>query len=121
LHLYRAAIPAGMGGTVMLLLPGLLVFFVTCLLTGFPAAAVVSLSERFPIRSIWFFGCAGAGIGVLSEAVLVASFGRTGPAFTFFMCLFVIAGFVAGMVYWRVAGRYASAKFDAQPTAVANN
>jgi len=95
------------GGTVILLFPGLLVFLVTCLLTGFPAAAVVWLSERFAIRSIWFFGCAGAVTGVLSEAALAASLGRTLPTFTFLTCLFVVAGFVAGMAYWRVAGRHA--------------
>jgi hypothetical protein len=92
-------------GTALLLFPGLLIFLVTCLLTGFPAAAVIWLSERFAIRSIWFFGGAGAVIGALGQAVLAGLLSRTGP--TFFPSLFVVAGFVAGMAYWRVAGRHA--------------
>jgi len=92
-------------GTALLLLPGLLIFLVTCLLTGFPAAAVIWLSERFAIRSIWFFGGAGAVMGALGQAVLAGLLSRTGP--TFFPSLFVVAGFIAGMAYWWVAGRHA--------------
>lgn len=93
------------GGTMAILLGALLVFLITCLLTGLPAAATVWLSERFAIRSIWFFASAGGVTGVLSEAALAGSFGRTGP--TVFSGLFAAAGVVAGMVYWRVAGRHA--------------
>jgi len=93
-------------GTALLLLPGLLVFLVTCVLTGFPAAAVIWLSERYAIRSVWFFAGAGAVIGALGQLVLAGLLSRTGPP-TFFPSLFVVAGFVAGLAYWRVAGRHA--------------
>jgi hypothetical protein len=93
------------GGTAAFFVLGFLVFLATCVLTGFPAASFVWLSERFAIRSIWFFGWAGAVTGMLSETVLAGLLGRIEP--TFFTCLCVIAGFVAGMAYWRVAGRHA--------------
>ena len=83
----------------------LLIFLVTSVLTGFPAAAVIWLSERFAIRSIWFFGGAGALMGTLGQAGLTGLLNKAGP--TFFPSVFVVAGFVAGMVYWRVAGRHA--------------
>ena len=91
-------------GSLTLLLPALLVFVVTCLLTGIPAALVIWLSEKFRIRSILFFGCAGAVTGALGQGVLVGAFGRW-PSRS--VWLFVVAGFVAGMVYWRIAGRHA--------------
>jgi hypothetical protein len=47
------------GGSLMLLFPAVLIFVVTCVLTGIPAALVIWLSEKFGIRSILFFGCAG--------------------------------------------------------------
>jgi hypothetical protein len=93
------------GGTLAFLYVGFLVFLVTGLLTGFPAAMVVWLSGRFAIRWIWFFGCAGAVIGALAHAALAGLLSRTGP--TFLPSLLVVAGFVAGMAYWRVAGRHA--------------
>jgi len=105
-----AAIASGdlgqfMGATIMVLLSTAVAFVLTCLLTGLPAAVMVWLSERFAIRSIWFFGCAGAVTGVLGEAILIGSFGRVGPSY--FTGLFVVAGFVAGLAYWRVSGRHA--------------
>jgi hypothetical protein len=92
-------------GSVALLLPALLVFLVTSLLTVFPAAVVIWLSERFAIRSIWFFACAGAVIGTLGQVGLTGLLSKAGP--TFFPSLFVVAGLAAGMAYWRVAGRHA--------------
>jgi hypothetical protein len=107
--------------TAWLVLAGLYVFFVTCVLTAFPAAAVIWVSEWFAIRSIWFFGCAGACIGVVSETVFAAWWGPW-PTFTFFTCVFVLAGVVSGMVYWRVAGRCASAKeLDPPPKLIAHS
>ena len=91
-------------GSLTLLAPALLVFVVTCLLTGIPAALVIWLSEKFRIRSILFFGCAGAVIGALGQGVLVGAFTRWPSSRVW---LFVVAGFVAGMVYWRIAGRHA--------------
>ncbi len=93
------------GGTMATLLAALLVFPIACLMTGFPTAAIAWVSERFAIRSIWFFACAGGFIGILSDAVLAGLLGRTGP--TYFSGLFAAAGVVAGIAYWRVAGRHA--------------
>lgn len=89
------------------LFPGLLVFLITCVLTGIPAAAVVWVSEKFAMRSIWFFGCVGVLMGVLSAAVLVAPFKGTSELIISVSPLFAVAGFAAGMAYWRFAGRYA--------------
>ena len=91
-------------GSLTLLLPALLVFVITCLLTGIPAALVIWLSEKFGIRSILFFGCAGAVIGALGQRVMVGAFTRWPSSHVW---LFVVSGFVAGMVYWRIAGRHA--------------
>jgi branched-subunit amino acid transport protein len=94
-----------MGGSLAVLFPALLVFVVTCLLTAIPAAFVFWLSEKFAIRSILFFACAGAVTGALSQAVLLGAMFRRGPPQVNW--LFVVAGFVAGVVYWRIAGRHA--------------
>jgi hypothetical protein len=89
------------GGIVALLFPSLLIFVVTCLITGFPAAFVIWLSEKFRIRSILFFGCLGSAIGVSSLHLLV-------PLIEWpFYVLFLVAGFAAGLAYWFVAGKYA--------------
>jgi hypothetical protein len=94
-----------LAGVTALLVPALLFFVITCLLTGIPAAAIVRLSEKFRIRAIWFFGCAGAAIGALSVELLFRGIGATVPATV--NLLFAGAGLVAGLVYWHVAGRYA--------------
>ena len=86
-------------GIVVLLLPSAAVFVITCLLTAIPAAIVIWLSEEFRIRSAAFFACAGAAVGALSISVLVRS-----PAIwtSGIGCLFIAAGFVAGLTYWLV-------------------
>ena len=94
-----------LAGVTALLIPALLFFVVTCLLTGIPAAAIVWLSEKFQIRAIWFFGCAGAAIGALSVELLLRGMGATLPETV--DLLFASGGLVAGLVYWHVAGRYA--------------
>jgi hypothetical protein len=88
------------GGVVALLFPALLTFVVTCLLTAIPAAAVIWLSERFQIRSVLFFSCVGAAIGTSSQTLLFRTF-------DWLSWLFAIAGLVAGICYWSVAGRHA--------------
>jgi len=88
------------GGVVALLFPALLTFVVTCVLTAIPAAPVIWLSERFQIRSVSFFGGAGAAIGASSQALLFRTF-------DWFSWLFVVAGLLAGICYWHVAGKYA--------------
>lgn len=84
---------------VALLLPSAAVFVITCLLTAVPAAIVIWLSEEFRIRSAGFFACAGAAIGALCISVLA----RSSVIWTSGIgCLFVVAGFVAGLTYWFV-------------------
>ena len=91
-------IDLGFAVVVVFLLP--LVFVVICMLTGIPAAAVVSLSEQFRIRSVLFFGCAGAVIGVITAALTRSLSMDTAPAY-------LVAGSAAGLVYWYVAGKHA--------------
>jgi hypothetical protein len=96
--------PGFAGSSLALLFSALLIFVITCLLTGIPAALLIWLSERSGIRSILFFGCAGAVTGALGDGVLAAAFGRWPSSL---MWLFAGAGYVSGMVYWRIAGRHA--------------
>ena len=85
---------------MLVLMP--LVFVITCLLTGIPAALILWLRRRCerspesgsPVR------CVGAANGALSQGLLFQSF----SAVTW---LFVVAGFVAGLTYWFIAGRQA--------------
>ena len=97
-------LPRFVGDSLAMLFSALLVFVVTCVLTGIPAALLIWLSEKFAIRSFLFFGCAGAVTGALGQGVLVGAFTRW-PSSS--MWLFAVAGFVAGVAYWWVAGRYA--------------
>jgi hypothetical protein len=89
-------------GGLILLFPAVLIFAVTCVMSGIPAALVIWLSEKFAIRSILFFGCAGSVTGALSQEILM---GTVTPSDA--TRLFVVAGFVAGIAYWRIAGRHA--------------
>ena len=101
------------GSAIALLFPALLIFLITCLLTGIPAAVVISLGKKFQVRSFWFFGGAGALIGGLSQigffAVLLSR--SPGPDRVLVIAemtpLFVLAGLTAGLVYWYVAGKHA--------------
>jgi hypothetical protein len=92
------------GNAVALLFPAALIFIITCLLTGIPAAIVIWLSEKFGIRSILFFGCIGAAIGVLSQSLI---FWPSTPLPQAVSWLFLMAGSAAGLAYWHVAGKYA--------------
>lgn len=83
------------------------IFVFTSVLSGIPAAIVIWLSERFKVRSILFFGCAGAVIGFLSERVVFGLWPSILSA------LFVAAGFGAGAAYWWIAGRQAGRNRDA--------
>jgi hypothetical protein len=93
-----------LAGVTALVIPALLFFVITCLLTGIPAAVAVWLSEKFQIRTIWFFGCAGAAIGAVSVELLARGMGATVPAVV--NLLFAVPGLVAGLVYWHVAVRH---------------
>jgi hypothetical protein len=91
-------------GSRVLLFSALVIFVITCVLTGIPAALVIWLSEKFRLRSILFFECAGAVTGALGQGVLMGTFTRWPSSSVW---LFVVAGFVAGMAYWWIAGRHA--------------
>jgi len=75
------------------------VWLVTCALTGVPALLAIRFSERFRVQSVLFFGCIGGAIGVVIPALLFRSFSLG--------WLFGLAGCLAGLDYWYVAGRYA--------------
>jgi hypothetical protein len=83
----------------LIVVPVILVF--TCVLTAIPAALVIWLSEKFRIRSALFFGCTGAAIAVVGQAILFQPFSFS------FAGLFVVAGFLAGFDYWLVSGKHA--------------
>ena len=91
-----------LGGIVALLLPSFLVFVVTCMLTAIPALMIIWLSELLCVRSVVFFGAAGAAIGALCISLLA----RSSAIWTSGIgVLFIVAGFVAGVTYWSIAGR----------------
>src|ERR1700746_2864190 len=58
------------GSALALVFVAVIVFIITCVLTAIPSALVIWLSERFQIRSVWFYGVAGMGIGALSQVLL---------------------------------------------------
>ena len=84
--------------TALVVLP--LTFFVTCALTSVPAAILIWLGERLRTRTMVFYVGSGVAVGTLFCALLFKDIGLLGAAF-------VLAGGPAGLVYWRVAGRYA--------------
>lgn len=92
------------GGSFALLVLSLILFVAICVLTAVPAAMAIWLSERFVIRSIWFFCCVGVCIAATSLSLLFEINSLSLPELG---VLFGVAGFVAGLTYWRVAGRYA--------------
>jgi hypothetical protein len=71
------------GSAIAMLFPAVLIFIVTCLLTGIPAAVVIWLSEKFRIRSVFFFCCVGAAIGGFSQNLLLRAL-MPPPSVTFF-------------------------------------
>jgi hypothetical protein len=91
------------GSAIALLFPAILIFIITCLLTGIPAAVAIWLSEKFRIRSVLFFSCVGAAIGGLSQNLFLRAF-TPAPSVNL---LFVVAGLAAGLAYWFVAGKRA--------------
>jgi hypothetical protein len=82
-----------------LLFPVLAIFVITCLFTAIPAALVIPLGRIFQMRSIWFFGGAGAVIGILSQIAFFAGLLSRTPGRN---PLYALAGLVAGLVYWRI-------------------
>lgn len=104
-----ATVPEGIfslrfaGSAAAMVFPTLLLFVATCVLTGIPAAATIWLSERLRIRSVFFFGGTGGAIGASYHQLLL----RPAPPWLMYFGLLVVAGATGGVVYWRVAGRYA--------------
>jgi hypothetical protein len=74
------------------------------LTTGIPAAVVIWVSEKFGIRSMLFFGGAGAAIGGLIPSLFL---GISLPGVLGGGWLFLVVGFAAGTAYWSVAGKHA--------------
>ena len=68
-------------------------------LTAIPAVVVIGLTERFRVRSLLFYVCSGGVTGGVSQILFGRSFFR--------IWVFVLAGGVAGLSYWYVAGRRA--------------
>ena len=98
------------GSAIALLFPAVLIFIITCLLTGIPAAVVIWLSEKFRIRSVLFFGFVGAAIGGLSQNLLLRALMPPSSESLLFVVIgmvFVVAGMAAGLAYWFVAGKSA--------------
>ena len=75
-----------------------LIMIVVCLVSAIPAALVVFVAESFRIRSVLFFGCAGAMTGAVGQIVVFQSLNSSA-------WVFAAAGFVAGLIYWRIAVR----------------
>jgi hypothetical protein len=88
--------------TVLLIPLSVLIFLIMCLLTAIPAAVAIWLGNKFRMRSVWFFGCAGAVIGGLSQIVFFVALLSGSPGTS---PLFVLAGLTAGLAYWWVAER----------------
>jgi hypothetical protein len=87
-------------GVFTILVCGPLVWLVTCALSAIPAALTIRLSEKFRIQSILFFSAVGGVIGGFSLPLMFRSF-------TNLNWLFAVAGCLAGLSYWYMAGRYA--------------
>jgi hypothetical protein len=77
-----------------------LTLILICLPSGMPAALVILLGESLRIRSVLFYAAVGAAIGALISEFIV---GAIHPL----SLLFGLAGCLAGVAYWSVAGRHA--------------
>ena len=84
-----------------------IMFMVTFVLSGFPAALVIWLSEKFHLRSILFFGVAGIAVGLLIHYLLLDVLLRGLAPSPRIGWPFIVAGLVAGLTYWLVAGKHA--------------
>ena len=88
-----------------------IIFIETFVLSGLPAVLVIWMSEKFQLRSSLFFGGAGAAIGGLFDVLLhVVSRGHTAGKPATGSLLFAVAGLMAGLTYWLVAGKHAGRK-----------
>lgn len=75
--------------------------------TVLPALAAVIIAEVVRIRSVIYYMLTG-GLAVLAIPLLYETEeGITGTVNTHYMILFSACGFIAGFVYWLIAGRKA--------------
>jgi hypothetical protein len=94
---YRPMTIESLGVLVSLILFPLIMIAV-CLVSAIPAAFAIFVADAFRIRSVLFFGCAGAVTGVVGQIVVFQSLNDSA-----WVC--AVAGLVAGLIYWRVAVR----------------
>jgi hypothetical protein len=78
------------------------VFFYAGLITFIPALIAVILAETFGWRSLLFYLAAGGAIGFIAGETTMAFDGLAFADDLRFLC--VAGGFVAGAVYWLIAG-----------------
>lgn len=76
------------------------------------AAVLMYIAERWKIQSISYYAITGALTGVL--VLLVIRGGYESEDLVTFRLVF-IGGFVAGLVYWSIAGRYAGSPVKDSP------
>ena len=93
------------------------VFFYAGLITFIPALIAVILAETFGWRSLLFYLAAGGAIGFIAGETTMAFDGLSFADDLRFLC--VAAGFVAGAVYWLIAGKLAGAGPTPTPTSPA--
>lgn len=74
------------------------IMIAVCFVSAIPSAFAIFVAESFRIRSVLFFGCAGAMTGAVGQIVVFQSLNNSA-------WVFAAAGFVAGLIYWRIAVR----------------
>jgi hypothetical protein len=70
-----------------------------------PAAIAILVSELFRLRSVFYFMLVGGAIGITFHTF--ADYVGMVPVFGSRAVVYPAAGFVAGFVYWAIAGREA--------------
>lgn len=95
---------------VILIVPpvGLVVLYVTLVLTSVPALAGGLIAEVLALRRVWLHGLLGAVIGagafVYASPEIVGTIEGTDWAD---LAIVALAGFTGGVTYWLIAGRNA--------------
>lgn len=87
----------------------LLVALFTGLVTGGAVLALITLTEWKTVRHPLVYAAAGAAAGLGLGALFAME--------RWFLWAGLVIGTVAGLLYWRVAGRTAGALFEAVPNA----
>jgi hypothetical protein len=79
------------------------IFFYAGLITFIPALIAVILAETLGLRSVLFYIAAGGAIGLIASETTLAFDGLAFAGDLRLLC--VAGGFVAGTVYWLIAGK----------------